>query len=123
VISLIIGLSIAILISLIANVVMVWFAKTSLARIDSIYLAAENTSEIFRMIDTYKEHLKAVYEMPTFYGDETLQSLMDHTGQMIEFMKKYEEVYSFTQPDLEEQLLAANGDVSEHEEEEKQEEE
>jgi len=113
------------IISLIGNIVLVWYAKTSLTRLDSIYLAAENTSEIFSMIDTYKEHLNAVYEMPTFYGDETLQSLMEHTGQMIEFMKKYEKVYSFTQPDLEEQLLAANGDVSEHdeEEEEKQEEE
>ena len=100
------------------NIVMVWYAKTSLAKLDSVYTASEEASEIFSMIDIYGEHLQSIYDMPTFYGDDTLQGMLEHTKQMIEYLKKYEEVYSFTQPDLEEQLLAASGDLENYAQEE-----
>jgi hypothetical protein len=38
--------------------------------------------------------------LPTFYGDETLQSLLDHTKNLYGFLGRYEDIYSFTQPDL-----------------------
>jgi len=116
--TLIITLSIMLLLSLFFNVMMVWYVKSSLRRLEEkigvAYTASEEASEIFSMIDTYKEHLNSVYEMPTFYGDNTLQSLLLHTGEMIEFIKKYDKVYSFTQPDLEEQLQAAVIDFEEY---------
>jgi uncharacterized membrane protein YdfJ with MMPL/SSD domain len=115
--SIIIILGIVSALSIVFNVLMVWYAKTTLAKVDTIYTASEEASEIFIMMDSFKEHLNSVYEMPTFYGDETLQNLLEHAGQMIEYLKKYEKVYSFTQPDLEEQLLEASSDLEEHEEE------
>ena len=116
-ISTIILLGIVAAVSVVINVIMISYARHSLSRLDMVYAASEKTSEIFSMIDTYKVHLNAVYEMPTFYGDETLQSLLQHTENMIEFLKRYDEIYSFTQPDLEEQLLAATTDLDEDEEE------
>ena len=119
---LLIFLGVALFLSCIFGTIMVWYARSSLAKIreevNIVYTASEDMVEIFSMIDAYKEHLSSVYEMPTFYGDSTLQSLLEHTGQMIEFMKRYEKVYSFTQPDLEEQLLAAQADMEEDEHEE-----
>ena len=108
--------------SIAANAVMFWYAKNSLSNFNSVYRASENLSEVFSTIDTYREHLAHVYEMPTFYGDETLKGLLEHTGQMIEFMKRYDEVYSFTQPNLEEQLSAAAEDLKEYDEEKEKEE-
>lgn len=99
------------------NVVVVWYIRTSLEKVNTIYAASEEASEIFSMLDAYSEHLQSVYEMPTFYGDETLKSLLDHSKEMIDYLKKYEEVYSFTQPDLEEQLLAASKDLEDYDEE------
>ena len=112
------GLSFILMISITTNVIMFWYAKNSLSNFNLVFKASENISEIFSVIDAYKEHLMLVHEMPTFYGDETLKGLLDHTGQMIEFMKRYDKVYSFTQPDLEEQLLAAVDDLEEYEKEE-----
>ena len=112
-------LSVGLFLSLSFNVAMVFYAKNSLSRFNEVANTSENISEIFSVIDSYREHLNAVYEMPVFYGDETLQSLLEHTGQMIDFMKKYENVYSFTQPDLEEQLMFAVNDLEEEYEEEK----
>jgi len=106
--------------SIVFNVLMIWYAKSSLSKIDVLYTASEEASEIFSMIDSYGEHLGSVYEMPMFYGDETLQGLLEHTKQMIEYLKRYEEVYSFTQPDLEEQLNAASEDMKNYDQQEEE---
>ena len=107
-------------VSLVFNFLMVWYARTSLRKLSTVYTASEEVSEIFSMIDTYGEHLQSVYEMPTFYGDTTLQGLLDHTKQMVEYLKKYENIYSFTQPDLEEQLRAASIELGHYDQEEEQ---
>jgi uncharacterized protein YqgQ len=59
--------------------------------------------------------------MPTFYGDQTLQNLLEHSGQVIEYLKKYENVYSFTQPELEKMLLEASEEFEDFEKEEEKE--
>ena len=109
-------LSITLTASLVLNVLLIWYFRTQISK---IIVASNEASEIFSMIDAYAEHLQSVYEMPTFYGDGTLQGLLEHTKEMVSFLKKYEEVYSFTQPDLEEQLLAASKDITKDAEEEK----
>jgi len=101
--------------SVLFNIIMVWYAKRTLLKVNTVYTASEEATDIFTMIDSFKEHLKTVYEMPTFYGDETLHGLLEHAKDMTEYLKKYEKVYSFTQPDLEEQLLAASEDVEKYE--------
>ena len=97
-------LAIAFAVSLALNVVFVLYAKATLSKIDTIYTASETASEIFTMLDAYRSHLNSVYDMPLFYGDETLQGLLEHTNQLAAYIKQYEGVYSFTQPDLEERL-------------------
>ncbi len=36
------------------------------------------------MIEEFSTHLKSVYELEMFYGDDTLKSLMDHASQLSE---------------------------------------
>jgi len=97
------------------NIILFWYMRKTLSR---FYVASEEASEIFSRLDTYGEHLQSVYEMPTFYGDETLHGLLEHSKEIRSFMKKYEGIYSFTQPDLEEQLLAVSAELENYDEEE-----
>jgi len=101
------------------NIILVWYMRKALSR---FYVASEEATEIFSRLDAYGEHIQSVYETPTFYGDETLQGLLNHSKEMTGFLKKYENVYSFTQPDLEKQLQAASEDFENNDEEETQEE-
>jgi len=110
-----ISLGVIFIASVSANIISFWYMRKVLSR---FYVASEEASEIFSRLDAYGEHLQSVYDMPTFYGDETLQSLLDHNKEIINFLKKYEDVYSFTQPDLEEQLRAASEDFGSDDEEE-----
>ena len=93
------------LLSLACNVVLYLYAKR---KISSFLTASEEASQIFALLDAYREHLESVYELPTFYGDETLKSLLDHTREIHQFFSVYEEIFSLTQPDLLEQLQEAS---------------
>ena len=82
-----------------------------------ILVSSEESAELFTRLDTYGNHLKSVYELPAFYGDETLSSLLEHTKNLFEYLRRYEEVYSFTQPDLVEVLQEIDKQYAEEEKE------
>jgi len=90
------------------NIILLIYYRRVIGR---IYAASEEASEIFVYLDAFQEHLATVYETPTFYGDETLKRLLDHAREVVKHLNKYEEVYSFTQPDLLEQLAAATEEL------------
>jgi len=96
--------------SFLLNIILLVYYRRVIGR---IYTASEEASEIFTRLDAFQEHLQSVYELPTFYGDETLKSLLAHSNEMIEFLNRYEEIYSFTQPDLLDQLEAATQELEE----------
>jgi|TARA_R100000149_G_C5867901_1_gene132340 hypothetical protein len=116
-------LALALFLSLGINILFVFYARSTLSKVETIYTASETASEIFTMLDAYEAHLRSVYEMPLFYGDDTLQGLLEHTDQLSSYIKQYEGVYSFTQPDLEEQLSLISTDPSDGNEEEAHQEE
>ena len=62
--------------SLIFNGVMFWYLRKLTQKLSFIY---ENIGDVSDIIANYRVHLKSVYSMEMFYGDETLQYLMDHT--------------------------------------------
>jgi len=103
-------ISVFLFLSLLVNGILYFYSRRVFFR---IYIASEEVSRILTMIDSYENHLKSVYEMPAFYGDETLSSLLEHTKDMSEFLKQYDEVYSFTQPDLLNQLNGAEDQMEE----------
>lgn len=106
-------LFIGLFLSLSFNVVLYLYIKKSLT---STLQASEQVSEILTMMDAFRTHLKSVYEMPMFYGDETLSSLLDHTNDMSNFLVQYDSVYSLTQPDLLELLDEGEPDGPQEEE-------
>ena len=103
-------ISVFFFLSLLVNGILYFYSRRVFFR---IYIASEEVSKILTMIDSYENHLKNVYELPSFYGDETLSSLLEHTKDMSKFLKQYDEVYSFTQPDLLEQLNVAEEEPEE----------
>ena len=67
----------------------------------------EETKEVSSMIFDFAEHVKTVYELPMFYGDETLSSLLEHARAVVEnineidFILEEEEEEVFLSPELE----------------------
>ena len=49
----------------------------------------------------FSNHLDGLHAMEMYYGDETLGSLIKHSKQVIEDIKEFEDIYTLTNEDLE----------------------
>jgi len=69
-------LTIALVISAGLNVVLYWLAREQSRRLSTV---ADNSSDLIELISSFREHVRAVYSLDSFYGDETLQGLLEHS--------------------------------------------
>ena len=81
-------LAIVLALSLLFNILMVWYSRQLTSKLTFIY---DNINEVSGIIANYRVHLKTVYSMEMFYGDETLQFLMDHTRSIGSLLEDYED--------------------------------
>ena len=83
-------------VSVVANVVLIRLASWQSKDLSMI---SDNIGDLVEIIESYRSHLKSVYELDTFYGDETLQGLMDHTNAIRALLEQqYGDVASITEP-------------------------
>tara|TARA_Y100000296_G_scaffold86109_1_gene124668 strand:- start:34 stop:381 length:348 start_codon:yes stop_codon:yes gene_type:complete len=99
-------------VSIVFNIGLILYVKGAIVRLLSI---SEELGDFQAMVDAFADHLKTVYELEMFYGDQTLENLLQHARSFNEQLDTFEYIYSLTE---EENQL--NDDT---EEEEKQEEE
>tara|TARA_R100000808_G_scaffold7892_1_gene22669 strand:+ start:22625 stop:22975 length:351 start_codon:yes stop_codon:yes gene_type:complete len=77
--------------SIILNIGFFLYARASVLRLLAV---AEELGDLQRMMDAFARHLKAVYELDSFYGDQTLESLLNHAISLNEQMETFEFIYS-----------------------------
>tara|TARA_Y100000590_G_C15207685_1_gene821237 strand:+ start:94 stop:426 length:333 start_codon:yes stop_codon:yes gene_type:complete len=87
-------LSAVLLISIVFNVGVFVYARAAIVRLLSV---SEELGDLQQMIDAFAKHLQSVYELETFYGDQTLQSLMNHAVSFNEQLDTFEYIYSLTE--------------------------
>ena len=91
----------ALSVSIAANFIAFYYIRRLLNRL--LYVG-ENLSDLTQMVTSYRNHLKAVYEMEMFYGDETLKHLLDHTKSLYQVLEEFEDAYEIAiPPETEEQ--------------------
>ena len=97
----IIILSLLCLLSVAVNVVLIWYNRQA---VEKILFVSDNIGDTMGLIKEYQEHLNSLHEMEMFYGDATLQGLMDHTSFIVEEIKAFEQIYSLTREEGESSL-------------------
>ena len=80
--------------SLILNLVFYWYSRQVVAKLTFIY---DNVGDMSELVSNYQVHLKSVYQMEMFYGDETLQHLLEHTKSLSLLLEDYEDPEFFTE--------------------------
>ena len=81
-------------ISILLNCFSIWYIKGILTK---LLFVSENQVGLSDALNSFSNHLNTVYELETFYGDETLSALIDHMKEVIEVIEEYEEIYMLTQ--------------------------
>ena len=72
---------------------------------------SEELGDLQRMIDAFAKHLKSVYDLEMFYGDATLQHLLNHAVSFNEQLETFEQIYSLIEIEGED-----DGETNEEEE-------
>lgn len=89
----------ALIISLLLNVFLVWYIYTLLKK---LLFVSDNIGGFLEGLENFSEHLESVYNMETYYGDETLERLLEHSRELVKEIEAYEEIYELTQEDINE---------------------
>jgi len=90
-------LSAILTLSVLLNVGILLYARAAIVRIVSV---SEELSDLQQMADSFAYHLKVVYELDSFYGDETLRGLLEHAISFNEQMDTFDYIISLTEDSL-----------------------
>jgi len=72
------------------NVVAVWLIRNLLTK---LLFVSNNLGEVNDVMMRFSEHLDAVHSMETFYGDQTLQGLLQHSQLVMQMLGEFDEIY------------------------------
>jgi hypothetical protein len=98
-----IEVSIICAISILLNCFLIWYIREILTK---LLFVSENQQNLSETLSSFSNHLNTIYELETFYGDETLAALIEHMKQVTEEIEEYESIYTLVEEE-EEELHAA----------------
>ena len=87
-------LSSVLLLSIAFNIGVFVYARAAVVR---LLWVSDELGDLQSMISSFSEHIRAVYETEMFYGDETLQGVVEHARSLDEQLQTFEYVYSLTE--------------------------
>ena len=83
-------LSLLLVLSLGINVVLFIYSRNVTTRLTMI---ADEIEDLRQAATSFASHVRSVYELEMFYGDQTLQALMDHAVAFRDYMEQFDYVY------------------------------
>ena len=83
-------LSLILLLSLGINALLFIYSRNVAQR---LVLISDEIDDMRAAAASFAEHVKSVYELEMFYGDQTLQALMDHARSFREYMEEFDFIY------------------------------
>ena len=66
------------------------FYSVRLAR--RLITVATNIDAVYETFDVFRMHVEAVHEAEMFYGDQTLQALIDHSKSVLDTLEDYSDL-------------------------------
>ena len=84
--------------SLAFNIGVFVYARAAILR---LLWVSEELGDLKTMTTAFSEHLESVYSLETFYGDQTIENLIDHARSYDEQLSTFEFIYSLTENDEE----------------------
>jgi hypothetical protein len=86
------------------------YARAAIVR---LLWVSEELGDLKTMTTAFSTHLESVYSLETFYGDQTLENLIEHAKSYDEQLSTFNFIYSLTETDEE---IAVDDEESDTEE-------
>ena len=86
---------IALILSIIGNFFGAWYIRRLLVK---VLFVSQNLTDLVDLLETYRNHLRKIYSMEMFHGDETIKFLIQHTNSLLDVLEDYSDIYLMTEP-------------------------
>jgi len=83
------------------NIFLIWYG---LRVLKNLIFISDDMNSLLDAVAGFRGHIKSVYELEIFYGDETLGSLLGHAAAMTEVLEDFEDIYKLTSATEEEDI-------------------
>jgi len=80
------------LVSIVVNIVLIWYIRRVMRRSSLIH---EVTNDMLAALEDFSEHTGRIYDLPLFYGDETIKGLLTHSKEIVTHVKDYRDGFVF----------------------------
>ena len=80
--------------SVILNILFIWYIRRILVQ---LLFVSENTENMLDSLNEFSTHLEKVHSLETYYGDLTLQNLINHSKKITEELGEYRIIYNLDQ--------------------------
>ena len=84
----------ALMLSMITTVFSVWYA-VRVSR--TLIYFSENMNDLLEVLSDYSNHVKSVYGLESFYGEQVLHNLLKHSQDIVEQIETFEEILYLTE--------------------------
>ena len=81
-------------VSVILNIGLVAYVRATIVQLLTV---SEELGDLQQMVASFSEHLKEIYQLEMFYGDDTIKGLLNHALSFNEQLETFEYIYSLTQ--------------------------
>ena len=81
---------IALIISSLLNIFFIWYVYTLLKK---LLFVSDNIGDFLEDLQNYADHVESVYNMETYYGDATIEKLLEHSKEIVNEVKSYKDIY------------------------------
>ena len=86
--------------SAVVNLLFIWYVYHLLKK---LLFVSDGMGEFLDTLQNYSEHIERIYNMETYYGDETIEQLLEHSKEIVKELRAYEEIYTLLEDDQEEE--------------------
>jgi len=73
------------------NIMFVWYIRRLIQEFANM---SDNVDKTSGILNEFADHLESLYDLETYYGDESLKSLIRHSREILEEVKGFETVIS-----------------------------
>ena len=70
------------------NVGLIWYIKKFIDKDSNI---EDDIVDVVEKIDSFSSHLENIHQLEMYYGDENLQSLMEHSSELVNYFIDFQE--------------------------------
>jgi len=97
--------------SVLLNLGVAWYC---IRLLKELFTISDTLEDLFNDVNIFSKHLVKVYELETFYGDQTLKNLLAHARALIQEFDQYQILFSMREPTEEDTEEKEGGDLNDN---------